>query len=313
MVFDQGAPDRIIASMANGALEVRVERFSFFDVGGHTHRFAEHAPHRVTKDYEVCNCTSNVAERPSGKPSHVSQDVVFEGDIGAARAEFRLVRQDVRVEWGPRRPKPVDGEDRARLVTEEEMALPHATFQFGRHSNGVTRYSAEPSVHIGASASGHGPLNYYGTTLFMGPDVDVSHLLHGHSPSQCEDVKKLGKTDLWVHAYVWQDGFLQESIATLTDSKEADAWRGVLTAAAQIRTRMRSHPYQSPEMPIVELWKQAAGDEVLRIDVNYVVPMLADVAQRMPTTQLFQVDTALREEMREIAKRRGFSSETYPL
>jgi len=297
--------------MANGALEVRVERFSSFDVGGHKHRFTEHAPHRATRNYDVCNCTSNVAERPPGKPSYVSQDVVFEGDVGAARMMFHLVRQEVRIEWGPRPAKRPD--DRPHLMTEEEMALPHATFQFGRHSNGAMRYSAEPSVSISASAAGHGPLNYYGTTLFMGADLNLSHLLHGHSPSQCEDVQKLGKTDLWVHAYVWQDGFLQESIATLTGTEEADAWRGVLVAAAQIRTRMRSEPYRSLEMPIVELWQQAARDELLRIDVNYVVPMLVDVAQRMPTTQLFQVDTALREEMREVARRRGLSSETYPL
>lgn len=281
--------------------QIRVDRFSFYrSDSGQTRRFVEHSPPAPEHDYEVCNCTRNVGDRPPGTPHQVSQEVLIEGDVEGMRSTFRLLEGSLRLEWGP---KARSDQGTSKLFGDGGA---HADLRFGRHSNGFGG-RGEHSVAFGCTLPGHGPsspvtgapLGYFGTTIYMGNRIDTSRFLNGHSPSRMSEVKALGPTDLWLHGYVWDSDFLLERIRTMPESEEANAWREVFLRMEEIQLRNGRYLFQEPSVD--ELHAQASSDHELLSRVCFVREKVATFIRSLRATDLFRIDTEINDEMKRVA------------
>jgi hypothetical protein len=282
---------------------VRVDRFSFYrSTSGPMLRFVEHAPPVSEHDHTLCNCTRNVADRPPGSPDQITQEVLIDGDVDGMRSTFRLLEGSLRFEWGP---KPATDPGITKLLRD---AGAHATFRFGRHSNGFGG-RGEHSVQFGCTLPGYGPtwsdggpLGCFSTTLYMGNRIDTSRFLNGHSPSRSSEPKSLRPTDLWLHGYVWETDFLLERVRTMPDSEEANAWRTVFLHMEEIQLRNRG--YLFPEPSVEDLRTQASSDHELLSRVCVVRETAARFVQTIRATSLFRIETEIRDEMTRLAANR---------
>ncbi len=275
--------------------QLRVEREFFFHTKRDgTLRFVEHAPADVHEtDHDICGCTRNVAERPSGKPDEVRQEITLWMPVrDGMRAEYRL-KSNWLVLWldkplptvnAPHPGRDSEGVVEMRKIHKESSSSlgppAHAYFIFGKDSR----------VNIEIMLDGYGLTDAFFSHVFMGDGVDVSMLMNGHAPSRIVDPSKLRADDVWLHDCMWG----HEAMRLLAES--APFWRTVFANAAALRTRVK--PYASAHSrSVFDLRAECEADTDLMRLARAQIDVLAGVVATLADTELYQLTHSLDQEL----------------
>lgn len=162
-------------------------RYSFFPTenGGGTQRFTEHAPARDTAcDTQVCNCTVDVRERPVGIPKDVQRVVEMTQKVGEYEVRLSVFGEKVQF-W---------------MYWPMDPSKPFDSFRQGREHAYFWYNEATDNLQIEITGTGDGRADCFFGHLYFGNEVDVSHLMNGHSPSKIVFPVSISSDALWMHA-----------------------------------------------------------------------------------------------------------------
>jgi len=156
---------------------IRVERHTSYATSTGLLQYSEHCPESEHLNVRICNCTTDVSERPEGKPSHVVQDVTLSGESW----EFRLASMSFIYRW--------------KDATGKIKFSPHTYFTFGNGGRSIRMevISADYESDI------LNPRKAFFGNLYVGPQIDTSQMMNGHAKSRVVDPGRIGPSDVWMH------------------------------------------------------------------------------------------------------------------
>lgn len=215
-------------------METTVTRHSYFRGPHRTERHTEHAPPRPPESpHDVCCCTREVAERPPGEPTSVSQTVTFTEAVG----EYRM-----RLDLTATRPRATPEE--ALAAYQHSNNAPHfrVTWPRSRPPGAYSWQQGDERAdfhflrpdHLQVSVSGTGDggdVDCASGRVLFGNEVDVSTFMNGHSPSRVVDLKVLHPDDAWTH--FGMQG--HEAWARLSSAREVERLRHLQYLARKIQ------------------------------------------------------------------------------
>ncbi len=197
-----------------GRLSVRTERYSFYRIPNGTLRFAEHSPETFHPDKQLCNCTKNVSERPSGKPDSIQQYIKFEQNLG--RYTFELSLDDRGFPWFKFWWKAPAIGWKFKDTLRDKSGMSQAYFM-----SDVNDYKGNIKVQV--DIPGYGLTDCFFGNVYFGNKVDISTLMNGHSPSRIIDLQKIPDDQVWAHGCNWG----REAMIPFSECPETDRWRHV--------------------------------------------------------------------------------------
>lgn len=195
-----------------GRMAVRIERYSFYNTSHGILRYAEHCPETFHEDMQICNCTKNVSEKPTGKPDSVQQYIKFEQNLG--RYAFELSLNDRGFPWFIYRWKgPATGwKFKDRLRDKSEISQAYFMADVNGHKGNIS---------IQVDIPGYGYVDCFFGHLYFGNKADISTIMNGHSPSRIVDLRKIPEDQVWAH----NCNFGLEAVCALRECPETDQWR----------------------------------------------------------------------------------------
>lgn len=274
---------------------ISATRHSFWNYrNSQTLRFTEHAPPKAECDHSICNCTRNVAERPTGEPSSVNQLIELIPPQLHLRSEFRLHNGWLTFRWDltPEAAERCIFNDQHILINQE----PHAYFMF---------HPEQRSVKIQVMVPGYGLTDYFFADLYLGKKIDVSRFINGHSPSKIVnlsgDAHKLtnlpiSEENLWLHRCNWG----VEEMRVFEDGEEARSWMEVILLME--RLNQLTAKYQTKETfnwPIEDVRKDVITNlEISKIAIR-VATYCEQVVLDLPTTHLFKLQHEIDQKLKD--------------
>ena len=272
---------------------VRVDRFEFYHHSTGNLRFAEHIPLREEHDREICGCTRNVAERPKGKPDEVRNHVVVEIqdfgehiDLGLATYDltdnvlnFELASPLPHLDRGYKpKNKDVLAQLKAMRDAWSKTEKHHARFQFG---------TSEPHCHVELTLLGYGLTDCFFANVYLGPEIDASRMMNGHSPSGVVDLSQIAPDDVWLHGC----NFGAEAWMKLADAGgegERWSWQRMLTQAVIIG-RNSAHWARARGATVQGLHDEAAASPLIALAQSVAAMARDKFLAPLATTNVFAI------------------------
>jgi hypothetical protein len=267
----------------------------FFDGDDRTLRFVEHAPADVHEtDHDVCGCTRNVIERPSGKPHEVRPVIVLHARRDPFTIEFDLTSQWLTFKFDEPLPAVQDAAHPANRKMRSHFhgikkPDPHAYFMFG-----------ENKLNIEIALDGYGLTDCFFAHVFIGNKVDTSTMMNGHSPSRIVDLSKIGADDVWVH-----DCICGPEAMRILPSICTNLYRTMNEDMNAMRTRIRPYALDlmgEVSVSVTETRKRLMNDVTMYL-AQKNLEALSEFLLNLPTQELYKAVLSLNRELWEKADR----------
>jgi hypothetical protein len=162
----------------------------------------------------------------------------------------------------------------------ERWKNPHAHFRMGHNAAGGGEL--ENTMSVSCTRPGYGITDCFIGNIYYGNNVDISHLMNGHSPSRIVDLNKIEPEQIWAHSCCGG----VEDLEMFSESKEAKRWRKVFKDSKFIGDFVSS---LSKEVGVEKVYEKAATNKKLLKAIDDQKGWLAGVVSNLELTEIYKI------------------------
>ncbi len=236
-----------------GLMSVTVIRNHYYRTPKGTLLYAEHSPVSIRHGKQICNCTKSVAERPSGQPNEIQQDIRVEQDLGTHRIDLHF------------------------------RGLDSPWFTFRKDDWHAYFISGNRGLSIEIMLPGYGLTDCFFGHVYFGNKVDTNQLMNGHSPSRIVDLSVITPDQVWAHECNWG----REAVAIFRESSETEKWREVKGKLDVIGIAAGAYN-RDLESSVYGLRSRIETDEAFLVGVTSIRDWFVSVLLDLKTTEMFR-------------------------